>query len=67
MAAFDLCGEPHLLIADHVEAPSKRLVYEVEDLDEAVEELRGPRLEAAGRQVRGPRLTVRELQRLEPE
>lgn len=35
VAAFDLCGEPYLLIADHVHAPSKRLIYEVEDLPEA--------------------------------
>jgi predicted enzyme related to lactoylglutathione lyase len=41
VAAFDLCGEPYLLIADHVKAPSKRLIYEVEDLDEAVRKLKG--------------------------
>jgi hypothetical protein len=41
VAAFDLCGEPYLLIADHVKAPSKRLIYEVEDLEEAVRELKG--------------------------
>jgi hypothetical protein len=29
VAAFDLCGEPYLLIADHVRAPSKRLIFEV--------------------------------------
>jgi len=40
VAAFDLCGEPYLLIADHVKAPSKRLIYEVEDLDEAVKDLK---------------------------
>ena len=39
VAAFDLCGEPYLLIADHVRAPGKRLIYEVENLDEAVKEL----------------------------
>ena len=33
VAAFDLCGEPYLLLADHVKAPSKRLIYEVEDLE----------------------------------
>jgi predicted enzyme related to lactoylglutathione lyase len=40
VAAFDLCGEPYLLLADHVRAPSKRLIYEVDDLDEAVEDLK---------------------------
>jgi Glyoxalase/Bleomycin resistance protein/Dioxygenase superfamily len=41
VAAFDLCGEPYLLLADHVKAPSKRLIYEVEDLKAAAEELEG--------------------------
>ena len=41
VAAFDLCGEPYRLLADHVKAPSKRLIYEVEDLDEAVKQLKG--------------------------
>jgi catechol 2,3-dioxygenase-like lactoylglutathione lyase family enzyme len=41
VVAFDLCGEPYLLLADHVKAPSKRLIYEVEDLGEAVKELKG--------------------------
>ena len=40
VAAFDLCGEPYILIADHVDAPGKRLIYEVEDLDAAVKELK---------------------------
>ena len=40
VAAFDLCGEPYLLIADHVKAPSKRLIYEVDDLDEAADVLK---------------------------
>jgi hypothetical protein len=35
VAAFDLCGLPYLLIADHVHAASKRLIYEVENLDAA--------------------------------
>jgi predicted enzyme related to lactoylglutathione lyase len=39
VAAFDLCGEPYLLIADHVKAPSKRLIYEVENLETASKEL----------------------------
>jgi predicted enzyme related to lactoylglutathione lyase len=39
VAAFDLCGEPYLLIADHVNAPSKRLIYEVDDLDETIKDL----------------------------
>jgi hypothetical protein len=41
VAAFDLCGEPYLLLADHVRAPSKRLIYEVDDLDGAARELEG--------------------------
>jgi catechol 2,3-dioxygenase-like lactoylglutathione lyase family enzyme len=41
VAAFDLCGEPYLLIADHVKAPSKRLIYEVDDLEEAADVLKG--------------------------
>ena len=41
VAAFDLCGEPYLLLADHVKAPSKRLIYEVENLDDAAKELEG--------------------------
>src|SRR5882672_6396421 len=40
VAAFDLAGEPYLLIADHVHAPSKRLIYEVENLNEVAKELK---------------------------
>jgi len=40
VAGFDLCGEPYLLLADHVEAPSKRLIYQVDDLNAAAESLR---------------------------
>jgi hypothetical protein len=40
VAGFDLCGLPYLLIADHVKAPSKRLIYEVEDLKRAAETLK---------------------------
>jgi len=40
VAAFDLCGEPYLLIADHVPAPSKRLIYEVENITAATAELK---------------------------
>jgi Glyoxalase/Bleomycin resistance protein/Dioxygenase superfamily len=40
VAAFDLCGEPYLLLADHVKAPSKRLIYEVDDLGAAARELK---------------------------
>src|SRR5690348_7510754 len=40
VAAFDLCGEPYLLVADHVHAPSKRLIYEVENLAKAAGELK---------------------------
>jgi len=48
VAAFDLCGEPYLLLADHVKAPSKRLIYEVEDLEEAAKELEGRGWKAEG-------------------
>ena len=40
VAAFDLCGEPYLLIADHVKPPSKRLIYEVDDLRAATRQLK---------------------------
>ena len=40
VAAFNICGEPFLLIADHVKAPSKRLIYEVEDMTAAANELK---------------------------
>jgi len=40
VAAFNLCGEPFLLIADHVRAPSKRLIYEVDDIATAANELK---------------------------
>lgn len=39
VVAFDLCGEPYLLIADHIKAPSKRLIYEVADLKQISETL----------------------------
>jgi len=48
VAAFDLCGEPYLLLADHVKAPSKRLIYEVEDLKHAAKELEGRGWKADG-------------------
>jgi Glyoxalase/Bleomycin resistance protein/Dioxygenase superfamily len=53
VAAFNLCGEPYLLIADHVKAPSKRLIYKVENLDEAVKKLKG-----RGWNPDGPRFEV---------
>lgn len=40
VAAFDLAGEPFLLIADHVKAPSKRLIYQVEDIAAAAKQLK---------------------------
>ena len=40
VAAFDLCGEPFLLIADHVKPPSKRLIYEVDDINDASKKLK---------------------------
>ena len=40
VAAFDLAGEPFLLIADHVGAPSKRLIYEVENIAAEAKQLK---------------------------
>lgn len=40
VAAFDLAGEPYLLLADHVKRPSKRLIYEVEDLSASIKDLK---------------------------
>ena len=40
VAAFDVCGEPFHLIADHVHAPSKRLIYEVENIDDVAKQLK---------------------------
>ena len=40
VAAFNLCGEPFLLIADHVKPPSKRLIYEVDDINNASKKLK---------------------------
>ena len=40
VAAFDVAGEPYILIADHVKPPSKRLIYEVDDLEKASTELK---------------------------
>ena len=54
VAAFDLCGEPHLLIADHVKAPSKRLIYEVEDLEAAADVLKGRGWKPEGRSFEIP-------------
>lgn len=54
VAAFDLCGEPYLLIADHVDAPSKRLIFEVENLDAAAKELGKRGWEADGSKFEVP-------------
>jgi len=54
VAAFDLCGEPYLLLADHVKAPSKRLIYEVEDMDEAVRDLKSRGWKPEGRRFEIP-------------
>ena len=40
VAAFDLAGEPYVLLADHVKSPSKRLIYEVDDLSAAAKDLK---------------------------
>src|SRR5438045_1234717 len=39
VAAFDLAGEPYLLIADHVHSPSKRLIFEVANPSKPKDEL----------------------------
>lgn len=49
VAAFNLCGEPYLLIADHVPAPSKRLIYEVENIHTAAEALTARGWQAEGK------------------
>jgi catechol 2,3-dioxygenase-like lactoylglutathione lyase family enzyme len=54
VAAFNLCGEPYLLIADHVQAPSKRLLYEVENIDTAAKELKARGWEADGNSFEVP-------------
>ncbi len=48
VAAFDLCGEPYLLLADHVRAPSKRLIYEVTDIRATAKSLKERRWKADG-------------------
>ena len=45
VAAFDLCGEPYLLIADHVHAPSKRLIYEVGNIERSFKRITRARVE----------------------
>ena len=54
VAAFDLCGEPYILIADHVHAPSKRLIYEVENLKGAIKELESRGWKADGNKFEVP-------------
>ena len=54
VAAFDLCGEPYLLIADHVHAPSKRLIYEVGNINAAAEELKSRGWKADGKKFEVP-------------
>ena len=54
VGAFNLSGEPYLLIADHVEAPSKRLIYEVEDMDAAAKALKARGWKADGNQFEVP-------------
>ena len=48
VAAFDLCGQPYLLIADHVRPPSKRLIYEVEDIRAAARQVKARGWKADG-------------------
>jgi len=40
VAAFDVSGEPYILLADHIKAPSKRPIFEVENLRICAKELR---------------------------
>lgn len=54
VAAFDLCGEPYLLVADHVKAPSKRLIYEVEDIRVAKRQLEARGWRAEGEEFEVP-------------
>ena len=54
VAAFNLCGEPYLLIADHVHAPGKRLLYEVENIDAAAKELKEKGWKADGNKFEVP-------------
>jgi Glyoxalase/Bleomycin resistance protein/Dioxygenase superfamily. len=54
VAAFDICGEPYLLIADHVHAPSKRLIYEVDNIDDAARDLKGRGWKASGKKFEIP-------------
>jgi len=54
VAAFNLCGEPYILIADHVRAPSKRLIYEVDDIDDAVKQLKNRGWRADGTKFEVP-------------
>jgi hypothetical protein len=68
VAAFDLCGEPYLLLADHVKAPSKRLIYEVEDLEEAAKELKARGWEPEGGSFEipdGPCINFKDMSRNE--
>ncbi|MGI8952248.1 MAG: VOC family protein [Chitinophagaceae bacterium] len=48
VAAFDLCGGPHLLTADHIKSPSKRLIYEVENIDDTSKKLEAKGWKADG-------------------
>ena len=54
VAAFSLCGEPYVLIADHVHAPSKRLIYEVKDIDSVAKELKSRGWKADGTKFEVP-------------
>jgi predicted enzyme related to lactoylglutathione lyase len=54
VAAFDICGEPYLLIADHVHASSKRLMYEVDHIDDAARDLEDRGWKASGERFEIP-------------
>jgi catechol 2,3-dioxygenase-like lactoylglutathione lyase family enzyme len=54
VAAFNLCGEPYLIIADHVHAPGKRLIYVVENIHDAAKELSARGLKQDGKEFEVP-------------
>lgn len=54
VAAFNMGGEPYLLLADHVKHASKRLIYEVPNLKKAVKELTSRGWEPDGKKFGTP-------------
>jgi len=54
VAAFDFAGEPYILLADHIHAPGKRLIYEVDNLVESIKTLEKKGWKADGKQFEVP-------------